>query len=1163
MIFYSYIPFSRISFRGAFTFFLVFLFFLAGNLQAQWLYEIDGTVTNNDRKLEGAIITLYKGSTQTQQVTTTSSGKFSVNLDQESEYTLTVTKSGFITKKFVFSTKGVPTDIAKNFEGGAKPEISIFEIPKDPAVVAQVNSILAQPMAKFLYDPTEQDIVFDKAYSESMRQELIRLTSLEKEAKKKQEEEEKNKLASATATESKYNAAIAKADAAFSKKDYTTAKTGYQDALTIKKGEAYPVSKIVEIEKILADAAKNAQLEADYKAAITKADQAFGTKNYDVAKGSYTDALKLKPAENYPKSKLDEIAKLLASDSKNKELDAKYNAAIAAGDKAFTAKTYDAAKTSYTEALALKSGEKYPKAQLAEIERLQNELNAKNKSAAELMEKYKAAIAKADKTFAAKDYAAAKTNYKDASAIQPAESYPKDKIAEIDKLLAELANKDASEKERQAKEKELNAKYEALIAKADKSFSSKEYPAAKGTYNEALALKSAEQYPKDKIAEIDKLMAAMAGKEAAEKERLAKENELNSKYTAAIAAGDKAMGGKDYTSAKTAYSEALALKSTEKYPKSKIEEIDKLLASAGEVEAKYKAAIAKGDASFKSKTYDDAKKAYKEALAYKSAEQYPKDKLSEIDNLLAKEAGAKELDAKYNTAIAKADKAFGNKDYTAAKGGYTEALTIKSAETYPKTKLAEIDKLIAEQSKLLADKDRLEKEKELNDKYLAIVAKADKAFGNKDYPNAKSAYNEALTVKSTEQYPKTKIAEIDKLLADKDRLAKEKELNDKYLAIVAKADKAFGSKDYTAAKSSYNEALTVKSTEQYPKTRLAEIDKLLGDMAAKETAEKDRLAKEKALNEKYVAAIAKADAAFTAKDYALSKNGYTEALGIKPSEQYPKDKLQAIDAILGAAAKELDQKYNAAIAKADAAYLAKDYPTAKSIYTEAVGIKAGEAYPKSQIAKIDLLLAEAGKEKEAKARYTAAVAKGDAGMQKKNYTEALAAYKEAQSIKPSEPYPNNKISEINNILDGQARAKEKDKQYADVIAKADKSFAAKDYKSAKSFYLDASLLKPTEKYPKDKVAELDNILNPKATVAPVASKSKDDFRNELAKKYPQGVTEESTTEGNLAVIRRIVVKGEDAHLYLKKTTSFGAVYYFKDDVSITESEFNKDTGGSK
>jgi tetratricopeptide (TPR) repeat protein len=1098
MIFFTHIPFLHSSRKGFFLFlFFSAFFFISGSLNAQWAYEIDGTVTTGNRKLDGAIVTLYKGSTQTQQITTTSSGKFSLNLDQEAEYTMTVTKPGFITKKFIFSTRGVPGDVAKNYEGGAKPEISIFELPKDPAVIAQVNSILAQPVAKFLYDPTEQDIVFDKAYSESMLQELNRLNQLEKEVKKKQEEEAKNLQASSAAAESKYNAAISKGDAAFSKKDFTTAKASYQDALTIKKGEAYPVGKLVEIDKLLADAAKNAQVEADYKAAIAKADQALGSKNYDVAKGSYTDALKLKPSENYPKSKLDEIAKLLANESKNKELDAKYNAAIAAADKAFASKTYDAAKTSYSEALALKSGEKYPKSQLAEIERIQNELNAKNKSAAELMEKYKAAIAKADKALAAKDYSGAKNFYKDASALQPSESYPKDKIAEIDKLLGELANKDAAEKDRLAKEKELNAKYEALISKADKAFASKDYPNAKASYNEALSLKSAEQYPKGKLTEIDQLMAAMASKDAAEKERLAKESELNSKYNAAIASGDKAMAGKDYATAKSAYTEASGLKSNEKYPKSKLEEIEKILASAGELDAKYKAAIAKADAALKAKGYDEAKKSYKDALSYKGNEQYPKDRLAEIEGLLAKEAGIKELDSKYNAIIAKADKAFSGKEYAEAKSGYNEALSVKPAETYPKTRLAEIDKLLADAAKNAADKERLAKEKELNDKYLAVIAKADKAFGNKEYSGAKTIYNEALSVKPGETYPKTKIAEIDKLLAE---------------------------------------------------------------MASKEAAEKDRLAKEKAANEKYAAVIAKADAAFNTKDYNAAKSSYTEAYGIKPSEQYPKDKLQAIDALLSAAAKEQDAKYKALITKADAAYTTKDYASAKSAYTEATAVKPAEAYPKEQISKIDMLVAEAGKEKELKAKYTTAIAQGDAAMQKKDYTAALTSYKEAQALKPSEPYPNNKISEVNNILDGLARSKEKDKQYTDVVAKADKLFAAKDYKQAKASYLDASLLKPTERYPKEKVTEIDNILNPK-TVVPVAStKSKDDFRNELAKKYPQGVTEESTTEGNLKVLRRIVVRGDEAHLYLKKTTSFGAVYYFKDDVSITEAEFNKDTG---
>ncbi|HSH65393.1 MAG TPA: carboxypeptidase-like regulatory domain-containing protein [Bacteroidia bacterium] len=337
-------------YKGPLRFFLVILifFFSTATLNAQWLYEIDGTVTSGNKKLDGAVVTLFKGTSTAKEVTTTSSGRFNINLDQESEYTLTVTKPGFITKKFLFSTKGVPSDIAKNFEGGAKPEISIFELPKDPAVTAQVNAILSQPVAKFIYDPTEQDIVFDKAYSESMLQELNRLNQLEKEVKKKQEEEAKNQAAAAAAAESKYKAAISKADASFSKKDYESAKAGYQDALTYKKGEAYPVGKIVEIEKLLAESAKNAQLEADYKTAIAKADQALGSKSYDVAKAGYTDALKLKPSENYPKSKLDEIAKLLENESKNKELDAKYNAAIAAADKAFAAKTFDAAKTGST-----------------------------------------------------------------------------------------------------------------------------------------------------------------------------------------------------------------------------------------------------------------------------------------------------------------------------------------------------------------------------------------------------------------------------------------------------------------------------------------------------------------------------------------------------------------------------------------------------------------------------------------------------------------------------------------------------------------------------------------------------------------------------------------------------------------------------------------------
>ena len=1202
---------------------LTFVAITTTEVKAQNQYDVKGTVKKSRKRLEGAVVTLYKGSSQITQQTTNSTGRFDIKMDLNGEYTLTISKAGHITKKFYFNTKGVPDDRAKEEFGGQDIEVSIFEMPKDPGVVSQINSILSQPMAKFYYDDKIKEIDFDKAYSQSMLDALDKLNQIEKEAIKKAEEEEKNKTALESAAASKYEAAIIKGDAAFGKKDYTTARAAYTEALGIKPGEEYPKNKIIEIEKLIADAAKNAALENDYKAAIAKADAAFTGKNYDAAKTSYNDALKLKPAEAYPKTKLDEIAKIQADLAKGAELEGKYKAAIAKGDAGLAAKTYESAKAAYTEASTLKPAEKYPKDKIAEIDKILADIAAKEKADKELDDKYKAAIANADKSFnsklysfakpgyeealklkpneaypkqkiaeidkiladiaakensekalaekyaaaiakgdkalAAKDYVNAKVAYNEALGVKATEQYPKDKIAEIDKAIADAAAKDAAEKDRLAKEKALNDKYNAAIAKGDAALAKKDYVTAKAGYNEALSVKSAEQYPKDKIAEIDKAIAD-ASKDAAEKDRLAKEKALNDKYNAAVAKGDAAFAKKDYTNAKAGYNEALGVKPTEQYPKDKLAEIDKAIAAAAadaaaekdrlaklaEIEAKYKAAIAKGDAALKAKTYDAAKTAYNEALAVKSAEQYPKDKIAEIDALIAKEMGAKELNDKYNAAISKADAAFKTKSYADAKTSYNDALGFKPAEAYPKAQIAAIDKAIADAAaKDAAEQARLAKEKELNEKYTAAIAKGDASFGSKDYDAAKTAYTEASTLKAaekypkdkiteinailakemgakaleekykaaiakgdgalsaktyavaktaytealglkpTEQYPKDKLAEVEKALADEAAANKGKELEAKYIAAIAKGDAAFGTKTYAVAKTAYTEASTLKPSEQYPKDKLAEIEKAI----AGDAAEKDRLAKEKELNAKYAAAIAKGDAALKAKTYAPAKAAYGEALALKESEQYPKDKIAEIDAILAKemGAKELNEKYAAAITKADAAFKTKSYDDAKAAYNDALGFKPAEAYPKAQLAAIDKAIADAAnkdaaeqarlaKEKELAAKYAAAIAKGDASLGTKNYDDAKASYNEALTYKATEKYPKDKIAEINAILAKEMGAKELEKKYADAIAKGDSGLGAKDYATAKTQYTAALALKPTEQYPKDKLAEVEKAL---------------------------------------------------------------------------------------
>ncbi|MCB0812814.1 MAG: hypothetical protein KDB87_06580, partial [Flavobacteriales bacterium] len=149
----------------------------------------------------------------------------------------------------------------------------------------------------------------------------------------------------------------------------------------------------------------------------------------------------------------------------------------------------------------------------------------------------------------------------------------------------------------------------------------------------------------------------------------------------------------------------------------------------------------------------------------------------------------------------------------------------------------------------------------------------------------------------------------------------------------------------------------------YPKDQLKAIDLALEELARK--AEEERQARE--LQERYDAAIQAADAAFNAADYEDARTKYTEAGEIKPEEKYPKDRLKAIDAALEELARkaeeerlarELQEKYDASIAKADKAFDEERYEQARAAYTEASGLKPEETYPKDRLKAIDERIAE-------------------------------------------------------------------------------------------------------------------------------------------------------------------------------------------------------------
>ena len=713
-------------------------------------------------------------------------------------------------------------------------------------------------------------------------------------------------IAKQKATDDNYQATVTSADKLLLAKSYNEAKTEYGKAAEMKPAEQYPKTKIAEIDKALALLAEQQSKDEQYTASVARADKLMGEKSYDVARTEYQNASVIKPAETYPKTKITEIDKILADLGKQKQLEERYQAAIASADKLLEEKSYASAKTQYQTASSLKPAEQYPKDKISLIDVALADL-AKLKN---LDDQYTASITKADKLLAAKSLEPAKTEYMSASDMKPAETYPKEKIAEIDKTLADIA-----------KQKVTDENYQATITSADKLLLAKSYNEAKTEYGKAADMKPAEQYPKTKIAEIDKALALLAEQQSKDEQ-----------YTASVARADKLMGEKSYDVARTEYQNASVIKPAETYPKTKITEIDKILADLGkqkQLEERYQAAIASGDKLLDEKSYAPAKVQYQTASALKPAEQYPKNKISLIDAALADLAKQKALDDQYTTSIAKADKLLAAKSWEPAKTEYLAASNLKPAETYPKEKIAEIDKTLAD----------IAKQKVTDENYQAAIASADKLLLAKSYNEAKTEYGKASDAKPAEQYPKTKIAEIDKALA---LLAEQKHKEDLYKAAIDKADQLFTEKSYDLAKAEYQNASGIKQAEIYPKTRIAEIDKILAENARRKLAD-----------EQYASAISDGDKLLMNKSYAEAKIKFNAALVIKPNEQYPKDKITEIEKAIAelAKAKALDDQYNASILKADKLLSEKNYDLAKAEYTGSLKLKPGEQYPKDKLAR--------------------------------------------------------------------------------------------------------------------------------------------------------------------------------------------------------------------
>jgi serine phosphatase RsbU (regulator of sigma subunit) len=156
------------SFLPVFITAILFLFPLKNYASSpKWNIEVKGIVTEKGHQLMGSVVSLFADSTLKQKITS-DSGEFDFILNPDTDYMLTFTKPGYITKCISFSTKNVPAARAKQGFSPYDIEISIY--PKIDGV--DVNPLLQAPLAMVRYDANMDgggDFAYDEKYMKSIR----------------------------------------------------------------------------------------------------------------------------------------------------------------------------------------------------------------------------------------------------------------------------------------------------------------------------------------------------------------------------------------------------------------------------------------------------------------------------------------------------------------------------------------------------------------------------------------------------------------------------------------------------------------------------------------------------------------------------------------------------------------------------------------------------------------------------------------------------------------------------------------------------------------------------------------------------------------------------------------------------------------------------------
>lgn len=572
------------------------------------------------------------------------------------------------------------------------------------------------------------------------------------------------------------------------------------------------------------------------------------------------------------------------------------------------------------------------------------------------LQQFEEAITRGEEFLQAKEYAKAKAEYQKALSIDPQAKYPKDKLAQIRKFYIDPKDE---------------VDFNTAISKGDQFLASGNYAAAKDQYAVALIIKPEDRSAREKSTNASKL--------ATEREQLLKE------YATLIQAADKLLLETNYNAASEKYQLAGQLNTGESYPADKIKEIENILAKQKALDDSYNKVVSEGDEAYMDRNFALAKAKYEQASKLKPTESYPKNMIERVQESVQTQAlnaaqQEKEITENYNSAISLGDQHLKEKRLNEALQSYQLAGTLKPGEAYPKQKIDQINKLVAEQEAALkaeiAEKELAEKQKE--EARLAEIASQELADKQKEEARLAEISAQELAEKQKEEarlaalamQEKVELQQQDSIRAANEAIAlAEKQKEEARLAEIAAQELAEKQKEEVRlSEIAEQEALTL-AEKQKEETRLAEI-------AAQELAEKQkeearlaelaRIEEEKALqleleqrskiDQEYYEAIDKGNQLYAQQDFTSAQKFYEVAAELKPMEDLPKDRLLLVKNILLERLRNNLEVYHKFVNAGDLAYQSNVFDKAIEEFEKAIATRPEEPYPSLMIGKIRKLM---------------------------------------------------------------------------------------------------------------------------------------------------------------------------------------------------------------